>query len=51
MANSTERKNRDYKRRLAALEKICKFAESLTDTEAANLTDKEVKRIIRDRDM
>ena len=46
-----EDKDKDRKRRLTALEEICKFAESLKDTEAANLTDEEVKRIIRDRDM
>lgn len=40
---------KDYKHRRAALEEISKFAESLKSTEAANLTDEEVKRIIRDR--
>lgn len=40
---------KDYKHRRAALEEISKFAESLKSTEAANLTDEKVKRIIRDR--
>ncbi len=44
-------KDKDRKRRLTALQEIREFAQSAKDTRAASLTDEEVKRILRNRDI
>lgn len=46
-----QNENEERERRLAALRDIREFAESLRGNPAADLTDEDVKRIIRNRDI